>query len=116
MRGLRVRLPRLAFRLVRGPWGVYRDDFLFGTFAPFLRTLDKPIAMACLRLFHFTSFPSFAAVLFAALGLVHRFFYFDVKHEGDDVVHIVCGSLKSSNGMANSLSPMPRTPPPNNTT
>ena len=28
----------------------YLDDFFRGTFAPFLRASDRPIAMACLRL------------------------------------------------------------------
>src|SRR5262245_18978427 len=32
-------------------------DFFFGTFFPFLRALDRPMAIACLRLFTFPPFP-----------------------------------------------------------
>src|SRR5690242_2801566 len=33
--------------------------FLRGTFEPFLRASDRPMAMACLRLFTFPPFPRF---------------------------------------------------------
>jgi len=36
----------------------YRDDvFFLGTFAPFLRASERPIAIACLRLFTVPPFP-----------------------------------------------------------
>jgi hypothetical protein len=37
----------------------YRDFFLAGTLAPFLRASESPIAMACLRLFTRPPFPAF---------------------------------------------------------
>jgi hypothetical protein len=36
--------------------------FLAGTFAPFLRASDSPIAMACFRLFTFPPWPDFPRV------------------------------------------------------
>src|SRR5579862_9226209 len=42
-------------RHIPPPRDVY--PFLRGTFAPFLRALESPMAMACLRLFDFPFFP-----------------------------------------------------------
>jgi hypothetical protein len=35
------------------------DDFFFGTLAPFFRASDRPIAIACLRLFTLPPWPDF---------------------------------------------------------
>jgi hypothetical protein len=45
-------------------------DFFFGTFAPFLRASERPIAIACLRLLTFAPLPLFSVpdfLLFIAL-------------------------------------------------
>lgn len=50
-----------------------RHHFFFGTFAPFLRASDKPIAIACLRLFTFPPLPPLPD-LSSAFFPVHRTF------------------------------------------
>ena len=64
--GLRFALDlRLVdLRLVDFFFAVFRPVFLLGTFAPFLRASDNPIAIACLRLVTFFPEPLFRVPLF----------------------------------------------------
>ena len=53
--------PFTAFRVTKRPYELFffRELFLRGTFAPFFRASERPIAIACLRLFTFPPRPLF---------------------------------------------------------